>query len=146
LFFFFFFFFFGNGLCNPFPFFFYFYFSKTNCEIRLIFLIFYFFGNGLCNPFPFNGIVCNEAPLFPKVFDQKRWSQAEGRTRELLTHIQPNHTSEAHRNAVLSYLRSLIVNSVSLPCQVLSFLILSLNCHIFFLSYLFILCMCELYD
>ncbi|XP_027902202.1 uncharacterized protein LOC114162489 [Vigna unguiculata] len=68
-----------------------------------------------------NGMVCNEAPLFPKVLDQKRWSQAEGRTRELLTHIQPNHTSEAHRNAVLSYLRSLIVNSVSVPCQVFPF-------------------------
>ena len=88
-----------------------------------------------------NGMVCNEAPLFPKVLDQKRWSQAEGRTRELLTHIQPNHTSEAHRNAVLSYLRSLIVNSVSVPCQVLSFLILSLNCHIFsFLISLFYAC------
>jgi len=75
------------------------------------------------NNFIPNGLVSSETPFVAKVLDQKRWAQVEGRTRELLTHIQPNHTSEAQRNAVVSYLRSLIMNRV--PCQVLSLLILS---------------------
>ncbi|CAJ1974368.1 unnamed protein product [Sphenostylis stenocarpa] len=71
------------------------------------------------NNFIPNGLVSSEAPLFATLVDQKRWSQAEGRTGELLAQIQPNQTSEAHRNAVLSYLRSLIVMRV--PCQVFPF-------------------------
>ncbi|KAL9312889.1 hypothetical protein ACSQ67_018341 [Phaseolus vulgaris] len=66
-----------------------------------------------------NGLVSSEVPFVAKVLNQKRWSQVEGRTRELLTHIQPNLISEAHRNAVVSYLRSLIMNTV--PCQVFPF-------------------------
>ncbi|XP_047150655.1 uncharacterized protein LOC124822671 [Vigna umbellata] len=66
-----------------------------------------------------NGMVSSETPFVAKVLDPKRWSKAEGRTRDLLTHIQPNHISETCRNAVVSYLRSLIMNSV--PCQVFPF-------------------------
>ncbi|XP_022632068.1 uncharacterized protein LOC106778868 [Vigna radiata var. radiata] len=66
-----------------------------------------------------NGMVSSETPFVVKVLDPKRWSKAEGRTRDLLKHIQPNHTTETCRNAVVSYLRSLIMNSV--PCQVFPF-------------------------
>ncbi|RDX89278.1 hypothetical protein CR513_29021, partial [Mucuna pruriens] len=62
------------------------------------------------------GLLSNKGLSIAKVLDKDRWSQAEARTAELLTHIQPNQTSEAHRNAVVSYLRCLIMKCV--PCQV----------------------------
>ncbi|TKY74120.1 Poly(A) RNA polymerase cid14 [Spatholobus suberectus] len=63
-----------------------------------------------------NGLLSSKAPSVAKVLDQDRWSQAEARTAELLAHIQPNQTSEGRRNAVVSYLRCLIMDCV--PCQV----------------------------
>lgn len=63
-----------------------------------------------------NGVVSSKAPFTAKVLDKDRWSKAEGRAAEILANIQPSPTSEARRNAVLSYLRCLIMTCV--PCQV----------------------------
>lgn len=79
-----------------------------------------------------NGMVSSETPFVVKVLDPKRWSKAEGRTRDLLKHIQPNHTTETCRNAVVSYLRSLIMNSV--PCQVFFHIFSFLHLSICFIS------------
>ncbi|KAL2339644.1 hypothetical protein Fmac_007584 [Flemingia macrophylla] len=66
-----------------------------------------------------NGVLTSKAPYVGKVLDQDRWSQAEARTAQLLAHIQPNPIAEARRNAVVSYLRLLIMNRT--PCQVFAF-------------------------
>nr|KYP69866.1 Poly(A) RNA polymerase cid14 [Cajanus cajan] len=69
--------------------------------------------------FILNGVLSSKAHCVTKVLDQDRWSQAEARTTQLLEHIQPNPITEARRNAVVSYLRLLIMKRT--PCQVFAF-------------------------
>ncbi|KAK7311456.1 hypothetical protein RJT34_09611 [Clitoria ternatea] len=75
-----------------------------------------------------NGLLSNGVGFVNKVLDHDRWSQAEARGAELLTHIQPKKKSDEHRNAVVSYLRRLITKFV--PCQVFPFGSVPLNTYL----------------
>ncbi|KAF8413309.1 hypothetical protein HHK36_001287 [Tetracentron sinense] len=66
-----------------------------------------------------SGLLGNEATSVFKVLDPERWSRAEERTAELIACIQPNQSSEEHRNAVTDYVQRLIMKCFS--CQVFIF-------------------------
>ncbi|XAR52238.1 Polynucleotide adenylyltransferase [Bertholletia excelsa] len=66
-----------------------------------------------------NGLLPSEATSITQYLDPDRWSMAEERTAQLITCIQPNKSSEEHRNAVASYVKRLITRCFS--CQVFTF-------------------------
>ncbi|KAF5733122.1 hypothetical protein HS088_TW17G00658 [Tripterygium wilfordii] len=69
-------------------------------------------------PLP-NGLLPNEAASVIRVLDPERWLKAEERTAELIDCIKPNPPSEERRNAVVVYVRHLIMKCF--PCQVFTF-------------------------
>lgn len=66
-----------------------------------------------------NGLLPNQGASVTQVLDAERWSKAEERTAELIACIQPNPSSEARRNAVAVYVRSLMMKCFS--CEVFTF-------------------------
>uniref|UniRef100_A0A7C9ADX9 Uncharacterized protein n=1 Tax=Opuntia streptacantha TaxID=393608 RepID=A0A7C9ADX9_OPUST len=66
-----------------------------------------------------NGLLPNETTLVIRPIDPVQWAKAEETTAELISHIQPNLSSEKHRNAVALYVQDLITKCI--PCQVFTF-------------------------
>jgi len=66
--------------------------------------------------FQLNGLLPNETTLVIRPIDPVQWAKAEETTAELISHIQPNWSSEKHRNAVALYVQDLITKCI--PCQV----------------------------
>lgn len=71
------------------------------------------------NGFSPNGLLPNEAASVTRTLDQERLSLAEERTKQLIACIQPNQPSEERREAVASYVKSLIMKCFS--CKVFPF-------------------------
>ncbi|CBI22537.3 unnamed protein product, partial [Vitis vinifera] len=71
------------------------------------------------NGFSPNGLLPNEAASVTRALDQERLSLAEERTKQLIACIQPNQPSEERREAVASYVKSLIMKCFS--CKVFPF-------------------------
>lgn len=76
------------------------------------------------NGFSLNGLLPNEAASVTRPLDHERWSFAEERTQQLIACIQPNQHSEERRNAVASFVSSLIMKCF--PCEVSTSLLLFL--------------------
>lgn len=66
-----------------------------------------------------NGLLPSETTSVIRPIDPVHWEKAEERTAELICRIQPNRSSEKHRNAVASYVQDLITKCI--PCQVFTF-------------------------
>lgn len=80
------------------------------------------------NGFSPNGLLPNEAASVTRALDQERLSLAEERTKQLIACIQPNQPSEERREAVASYVKSLIMKcfSCKVPISLLLFLLMLL--------------------
>ncbi|KAJ8442094.1 hypothetical protein Cgig2_007932 [Carnegiea gigantea] len=66
-----------------------------------------------------NGLLPSETTSVIRPIDPVHWEKAEERTAELIYRIQPNRSSEKHRNAVASYVQDLITKCIH--CQVFTF-------------------------